>query len=311
MRALRAQVGDDAARYVHWGATSQDMIDTAGVLVAVEACRLVDAEVAGVAAACARLADEHRGTVLAGRTLLQQATPTTFGLKAAGWLAAVVRARAGLRHVELPAQLGGASGTLAALGDRGLDVLRVYARELTLAEPAVPWHTARLPFAELGAALAILAGVAEKIALDLLLLGQTEVGEVREPGDGGSSTMPQKRNPVGSTLARACALRGRAAAAQLTALLAQEQERAVGAWHAEWGVLADGLAYTGAAFAWLHETLDGLEVDVERMRENIRPETLSEAERFGLATDSPSEYLGVANALVDRALALYRVGESG
>jgi 3-carboxy-cis,cis-muconate cycloisomerase len=207
VRALRAEVGGDAAQYVHWGATSQDVMDSAAVLVARSARELVDIDVGGVAAACARLADEHRGTVLAARTLLQQATPTTFGLKAAGWLVAIVHARAGLRRVELPAQLGGASGTLAALGDRGLDVVQAYARELALPEPAVPWHSVRLPFAELGAALSILGGVAEKIALDLALLGQTEIAEVRESADGGSSTMPHKRNPVGSTLTRACAAR--------------------------------------------------------------------------------------------------------
>ena len=221
VRALRAEVAGDAAPYVHWGATSQDIMDTAAVLVAGRARELVDAEVAGVAAACARLADEHRATVLAARTLLQQATPTTFGLKAAGWLVAVLRARASLRRVELPVQLGGSSGTLAALGGRGLDVLQVYARELALPQPTVPWHTARLPFAELGSALWILAGVVDKIALDLILLAQTEVGEVREPADGRSSTMPHKRNPVRSTLARACARRGAAAAALLPASLVQ------------------------------------------------------------------------------------------
>jgi 3-carboxy-cis,cis-muconate cycloisomerase len=306
VRALREQVGGEAAEYVHWGATSQDIMDTAAVLVARSACELVDVELGGVAGACARLADEYRGTVLAARTLLQQATPTSFGLKAAGWLVAVVRARSGVRRVELPAQLGGASGTLAALGDRGLDVLQAYARELALPEPAVPWHTARLPFAELGAALSIAAGVTEKIALDLALLGQTEIAEVREPADGGSSTMPHKRNPVGSTLTRACALRARAAAGVLTAALAQENERAAGAWHAEWGALTDALAFTGGAVSWLRQTLEGLEVDAERMRENLRPETLSEADRFGFSPEAPQDYLGVADAFVDRALALYR-----
>ncbi len=306
VRALRAQVGGEAAAYVHWAATSQDIMDTAAVLVALEARRLVDDEARGVAAACASLADTHRDTVLAGRTLLQQATPTTFGLKAAGWLSAVVRARANLRGVELPAQLGGASGTLAALGGRGLDVLHAYAREVGLPEPTVPWHTARLPFAELGAALSLAAGVSEKIAVDLALLAQTEIAEVREPDGGRSSTMPHKRNPVGSVLARACAMRARAAAAVLTTALVQEHERAAGAWHAEWGALADALAFTGGALASLRRTLEGLEVDAQRMRENIRTETVSEAGRFALTPDAPEEYLGVADALVDRALAVYR-----
>src|SRR5919198_63301 len=281
-------------------------MDTAAVLVARQARELVIADLGGVGAACARLAEEHRDGVMAARTLLQQATPTTFGLKAAGWLVAVVQARAALRRVELPAQLGGASGTLAALGDHGLDVLQAYARELELPEPVVPWHTARLPFAELGGGLTLVVGVADKVALDLALLGQTEIGEVREPPDGGSSTMPHKRNPVGSTLVRACALHARAAASVLAAALPQGQERAAGAWQAEWGALSEALAFTGGAVSWLRQTLEGLEVDTERMRANIRPETLSEAERFGLAPQTPEDYLGAAHALIDRALARYR-----
>jgi 3-carboxy-cis,cis-muconate cycloisomerase len=310
VRALREEVGGDAAVHVHRGATSQDIIDTAAVLVARHARELIDADLHAVSAECARLAVEHRHTVMAGRTLLQQATPTTFGFKAAGWLDAVVRARAGLARVWLPAQLGGASGTLAAFGDRGVDVLHNYAAELGLPEPTLPWHTARLPFAELGAALAVTAGVAEKIALDLALLAQTEIGEVREAANGGSSTMPHKRNPVGSTLARACAVRARAAAGVLLAALAQEHERAAGAWHAEWGALTDALAQTGGAIAWVRETLEGLHVDLERMRANVLPETLSEAKRLGLDADAPEEYLGAVQTFIDRALAHYREAEA-
>ncbi len=301
VRALR-----ETAERAHWGATSQDIVDTAMSLVAREAKRIVDAELGGLATACARLADEHRASVMAGRTLLQQATPTTFGLKAAAWLTGISQARDVLAVAELPAQLGGASGTLAALGERGLDVRKLYAEELGLAEPVVTWHTMRVPVAVLGARLAIAAGAVEKIALDVQLLAQTEVGEVREPADGGSSTMPHKRNPVGSTLARACAIQARAAAGTLLATQAQEHERAAGGWHAEWGALSEALAATGGAASWMRETLEGLEVDVDRMRANIRPETLSEAERFGLAPTKPEDYLGSANALIDRALAVYR-----
>jgi 3-carboxy-cis,cis-muconate cycloisomerase len=301
VRALRRSAGR-----AHWGATSQDILDTAMALVGRDAKGLVDAELEGLAAACARLADEHRATVMAGRTLLQQATPTTFGLKAAGWLAGVVQARGLLGGAELPAQLGGASGTLAALGDRGLEVRRLYAEELGLAEPTVTWHTMRVPVAALGAGLALAAGAVEKIAIDVQLLAQTEVGEVREPTGGGSSTMPHKRNPVGSSLARACALTARAAAGALLAAQAQEHERAAGAWHAEWSALSDALSATGGAAAWMRETLEGLEVDAERMRANISPETLSEAERFGFEPAGPEDYLGSADALIDRALAEYR-----
>ena len=290
----------------HRGATSQDVMDTAAALVAWRARGLVLDELEGVVDACARLADEHRATVMAGRTLLQQATPITFGLKAAGWLVGVLRAHDGLAHVSLPPQLGGAAGTLAALGNRGPEVVQLFADELSLPEPELPWHTDRVPVAQLGAALAIAAGAVEKIALDVTLLAQTEVAEVREPADGGSSTMPHKRNPVGSTLARACVRQARAAASVLIGAMAQEHERATGGWHAEWRALSDALAFTGGAAAAMHATLDGLEVDAERMRTNIGDDTLSEARRVGIDASAPEDYLGAADAFVDRALKLYR-----
>jgi 3-carboxy-cis,cis-muconate cycloisomerase len=296
----------DVSQYAHLGATSQDVLDTAAMLVAREARALVLAEVDGLAGECARLAEEHRTTLMAGRTLLQQATPVTFGLKAAGWLVGLLQARAAVAQADLPVQLGGAAGTLAALGDRALEVRRLYAEEVGLSEPTLPWHTMRVPVAALAAGLAIAAGVCEKIALDVVLLAQTEIGEVREPADGTSSTMPHKRNPVGSSLARACAIRARAAAAVLPAVLAQEHERAAGGWHAEWGALSDGLAYSGGAASWMRETLTGLEVDVERMRANVRDDdVVSEARRLGVEAASPEEYLGAAEAFVDRALTLY------
>jgi 3-carboxy-cis,cis-muconate cycloisomerase len=301
VRALRPR-----AEYAHWGATSQDILDTAAALVARDAGAVVIEELEGVARACAELAERHRSTVMAGRTLLQQAVPTTFGLKAAGWLVGVVHARERLAGARLPAQLGGAAGTLAALGDRGIEVLRAFAEELDLPEPVVPWHTRRLPVAELGAALAIAAGFMGKIALDLALLAQTEVSEVREEAGGGSSTMPHKRNPVGSTLARAAAIRAQAAAGVLTLALTQEHERAAGAWHAEWGALSDALAFTAGAAARTGEALAGLEVDADRMRANIQEDTLAEAHAFGLDPHEPADYLGSADAFVERALAFYR-----
>jgi 3-carboxy-cis,cis-muconate cycloisomerase len=290
--------------HAHYGATSQDVVDTAAMLVARHALELVRAELNGLARACLELAERHRDTVMAGRTLLQQATPITFGLKAAQWLAAVVSAERGLR-VSLPAQLGGASGTLAAFGDRGLDVLEAYASELGLDVPVLPWHTNRIPIAQLGASLSIVSGVAAKIATDVALLAQTEIAEVREPSDGSSSTMPHKRNPVGSTLARACASRAQSAC-ELLLRGVHEHERAAGAWQAEWGALSDALAYTGGAAAWMRKTLEGLEVDVERMRANVSLDTLSEARRLGIDARDPSDYLGSADAFVDRAMATYR-----
>jgi len=304
VRTLREQVGGEAASFVHFGATSQDILDTAASLVARNGVALLLAELDGVAAACARLADEHRATVTAARTLLQQAVPTTFGLKAASWLVGVVHARHRLAAMRLPAQLGGAGGTLAALGENGLAVLNAFARELQLPAPVVPWHARRLPLAELGAQLAVAAGWCAKIALDLALLAQTEVGEVRVP-DGASSTMPHKRNPLGPVLARACAEHVTAAAGVLLHL-EHEHERAAGAWHAEWKALSDGLAYAVGAAAALRETLEGLEVDADRMRANLREETLSEAERFAPDARRPEDYLGSAGAFIDRALAFAR-----
>ena len=301
VRALR-----ETAPQAHRGATSQDILDTAAALIARDAVALIAQELDGVAAECAQLADRHRATVMAARTLLQQAVPTTFGLKAASWLVGVVHARERVVAARLPAELGGAAGTLAALGGRGLDVLRAFAQELDLPEPVLPWHTRRLPVAELGAALAVAAGFMGKIALDVELLAQTEVAEVREAANGASSTMPHKRNPVGSTLVRACAIRAQAAAGILVSSLVQEHERAAGAWHAEWGALSEVLALTGGCAAALGRALGGLEVDAERMRRNIEPDTLSEAEHFGIQATLPQDYLGSADAFVDRALRFYR-----
>jgi 3-carboxy-cis,cis-muconate cycloisomerase len=306
VRAIRERVGDEAAEHVHRGATSQDILDSAAMIVGRRALRLVDEELRLAADECARLADAHRGSVMAARTLLQQAVPTTFGFKAAGWLVGLVQVRARLASVSLPAQLGGAAGTLASLGDRGLDVLHLYAAELELDEPALPWHTIRTPIAELGTALAVAAGIAAKVALDIVLLAQTEVGEVREGDGGASSTMPHKHNPVAAVLVGACARHARAHASVLVESLVAEHERAAGAWHAEWQALTGVLAATGGAAAALRRSLEGLEVDVERMRANIGGDTLSEAARLGISAAAPEEYLGSANEFVDRALALYR-----
>jgi 3-carboxy-cis,cis-muconate cycloisomerase len=278
VRSLTAAVSDvseDAARYVHKGATSQDIMDTAAMLVAKRALDLILAELDGISSACARLAESHRDTIMAGRTLLQQALPTTFGLKAAGWLVSVLEARGRLldvRSSRLAAQLGGAAGTLASLGDSGISILEEFARELDLAEPVVPWHTDRTRVAEVGGALSLVAGVLGKISLDVILLSQTEVGEVAEPsggGRGGSSTLPHKRNSILSVTAAASARRVVDLSRTLQAAMTQEHERAAGAWHSEWEALSDTLALTGGAAAAIREVTEGLQVHPERMRENL------------------------------------------
>ena len=296
VRALRERSGVADA---HRGATSQDILDTAAMLVARHGRELIVHDVDGAATACARLAEEHRTTVMPARTVLQQAVPTTLGLKAAGWLIALLDARRRLLAWTPVAQLGGAAGTLALLGDRGIEILAAYARELGLAEPELPWHATRTPIRELVAVCEALAGACSKIALDLVLLAQTEVAEIRV-GDGASSTMPHKRNPVAPVLARACALRVHALAGTFTG--EHEHERAAGAWHAEWEALANVLALTGGAAFHVRRALDSLEVDPGRMRENLRPETVSEAGR----DVAPDEYLGAASVFVDRALTRFR-----
>ena len=287
VRALREAVGDTAADWVHYGATSQDVVDTAAMLVSRRAVVLVLAELDRLADACADLARTHRSTPIAARTLLQQAVPTTFGLKAAGWLIAMLEARRLLvvvRDERLAAQLGGAAGTLAPLGDRALDVVRHYAEELELVEPVVPWHANRIRIAELAAALDIAAGAAAKIGRDIVLLAQTEVGEVSEAAGGGSSTMPQKRNPVRATLAVACARLAHAHAGVLLAELDHEHERAVGGWHAEWEALSGALAFAGGAVTAAADAVSGLVVDSGRMRVNLEAGAgLVVAERISFA----------------------------
>lgn len=345
VRALADAVGGDAAGYVHWGATSQDILDTGAMLVAGRVLDLLLAQVDLAASRCAGLASEHRATPMVGRTLLQHAVPTTFGAKAAGWLVALVEVRAVLARVRaerLAVQLGGAAGTLAAFGDRGEEILRHYAVSLGLAEPTVPWHTDRTRVGELAGALALAAGVVEKVARDVILLAQTEVGEVAEGSPGGSSTMPHKQNPVRSTLAVACARQVRGAAEVLLGAMAHEHERAVGAWQAEWPALTNALAFAGAAVSAIADVLIGLRVDTERMRTNLAllgDAVLAErvsfalAERLGrreahdlvaraaagegatlrdaLLADEldelldPTTYLGSADRFVERALALY------
>jgi 3-carboxy-cis,cis-muconate cycloisomerase len=266
-------VGGEAAGWVHTGATSQDVLDSAEMLVARRALSVVDSELTGVAGECARLAEEHRDTPMAARTLLQQALPTTFGLKVAGWLSAVLAARRRLRNLPLAVQLGGAAGTLASLGPEGPAAVERVAEALGLGAPELPWHSDRGRVGELGAALVLAAGAAEKAGLDLVLLAQTEVGEVAEAaGRGGSSTLPQKRNPVGAAMTIACARRVRGEASVLLAAAREEHERGAGGWQSEWQAVSEALAATGGAAWALREALEGLEVRPARMRENLEAE---------------------------------------
>jgi 3-carboxy-cis,cis-muconate cycloisomerase len=246
-------------------------MDTAAMLVCRTSLGQLLDELDAAAARCADLAECHRSTVMVGRTLLQHAVPITFGLRAAGWLVGVVEARDRVDAARraLPAQLGGAAGTLALFGDRGVDVLEAFAREVGLVVPTTPWHADRGPVLDVASAVARVAAACDKTAFDVLLLSQTDVAEVVEPSVGGSSTMPHKRNPVGSALARACATRARAAAAALLTAPSHELERAAGAWHAEWGFLSDALAHAGGAVSAIRGVLAGLEVDAGRMRANL------------------------------------------
>ena len=239
----------------HRDATSQDILDTAAMLVARRARALILDQLDGVVAACARLAREHRATVMTGRTLMQEAQPITFGLKAAGWLDGVASARERLRHAELAVQLGGPVGIHAPV------VVARFAARLELGEPRLAWHGDRTRVAGLGAALAIAAGACEKAALDIVLLAEAgEAAESSEGGRGGSSSMPHKQNPVGAIRARAAARTVRGAVSVLLESMAGEHERAAGAWQSEWGALSTALASTGGAAWSLREALEGLTV---------------------------------------------------
>lgn len=302
-----AQADAQAAGYVHWGATSQDAMDSGLVLQLRAALAAIDADLDALAASLATLAATHRRTPMAGRTLLQQAAPLSFGLKLAGWLGALDRHRqrlAELRPRLLVLQFGGAVGTLAALGTRGLDVAAALAEELRLGLPEAPWHAQRDRLGEAAAALGLLAAGLGKMGRDLALLAQTEVAEVFEAaaaGRGGSSALPQKRNPVAASVAIACGLRVPALVAIVLAAGAQEHERGVGDWHAEWETLPEIFRLTGGALARLREAFTGLEVDAQRMRANLDlggGQIVAEAVSMALARDMGRR---AAHALVGEA----------
>ncbi|WP_405915537.1 3-carboxy-cis,cis-muconate cycloisomerase [Streptomyces sp. NBC_00728] len=272
---LTAAVPAEFGPYVHRGATSQDILDSATMLVAARTLDLVLGDLDRTGRALARLAEQHRDTVLPGRTLTQHAVPTTFGLKAAGWRSLVLDARDRVRAVRsaLPAQLGGAAGTLAAFTAFGADDTRAltaaYARELGLAEAELPWHTLRTPIADLAGALAFTAGALGKTAVDVLTLSRTEIAELAEGSGGGSSAMPHKANPVRATLVAAAARRAPLLAATLYGALAAEDERPAGAWHTEWEPLRDLLRLVGGAARDAAELAEGLRVNADAMREHL------------------------------------------
>jgi len=271
---LTELVPEEARGWVHLGATSQDVLDTASMLQARNALDSIAADLRGVGDACAGLAQEHVATVMPGRTLLQHATPITFGLKAAHWLASATRHLIRLAELRdaLPVQLGGAAGTLAALGAEGEDVTERVAEKLGLIVPDLPWHTDRDVIAQLTGSLAITAGSMAKIATDVSLSMQTEVGEMTEgaqPGAGTSSAMPQKRNPVRAPAAIAAARLAAGAATVVLGGLAQEHERSVGSWHAEWVAVPDAFRYSAGAVEHVRAIVEGVHVDPERMRANV------------------------------------------
>ena len=341
-KAVGEEYGEEYGPYVHRGATSQDIMDTASMLVAARTLDLVLGDLDRTAAALARLASEHRDTAMPGRTLTQHAVPTTFGLKAAGWRALVLDARDRVRTVRdsLPAQLGGAAGTLAAFGAYGASdptaLPAAYARELGLRAPDLPWHTLRTPVADLAGCLAFTAGALGKVAVDVLTLSRTEIAEVAEGSGGGSSAMPHKSNPVRSTLIASAARRAPQLAATLYGSLAAEDERPAGAWHAEWEPLRDLLRLVGGAARDAVELAEGLRVRADVMRAHLdlthglivserlsaelapvlgraratelltrlaaegRP--LAEAPELADVDLDPTHYTGSAGALTDRAL---------
>jgi 3-carboxy-cis,cis-muconate cycloisomerase len=265
----------DAKGYVHWGATSQDVIDTGLVLQLRDALTLIEADVERLALALAAQTRRHAATVLAGRTWLQQALPVTLGVKLAGVLSAIHRHRhrlAASRRAVLVVQFGGAAGTLASLGDRGIAVTEALAADLALEVPDMPWHTQRDRLCDVAAVLGMLTATLGKFARDVALLAQSEVGEAQEPalpGRGGSSTMPQKRNPVGAAIALEAAVRVPGLVSTMLTAAVQEHERGLGNWPAEWATLPDIALLASGALAAMVEVTEGLDVDAQRMRANL------------------------------------------
>ncbi|MFE2226115.1 class-II fumarase/aspartase family protein [Streptomyces kronopolitis] len=285
LSAAVREVDPAVADHVHLGSTSQDILDSAVMLLAVRALDVVERDLARVAAGLAELVSRHRSAPMAARTLAQHAVPTTFGLKAAGWLNSVLDASLRVRRTaaSLPAQLGGAAGTLSAYQEyargtaahrqgHGVELAERFAAELGLSEPSVPWHSLRMPLCDIGWTLSQVTGVLGKFALDVQVLSRTEIAEVAEPtaeGRGVSSAMPQKRNPVLATLIVSAGRQVPAHSAVLAQSMLAEDERAPGAWHAEWQPLREALRLTVGAAQTAAELAEGLEVFPTQMRRNL------------------------------------------
>jgi 3-carboxy-cis,cis-muconate cycloisomerase len=266
----------NAARFVHWGATSQDVADTAMSLLLKRAEPILLGDLNRLEKSLGDLSERHKKSVMLGRTLLQPAPPVTFGLKAAGWLASICRGRRRLQKAFRTAavvQFGGASGTLASLGDRGVQVAETLSAGLGFGDaPAAPWHTQRDQLATLICSCGVLTGSLGKMARDISLLMQNEVGEAAEPdgdGRGGSSTMPNKHNPTACSLTLAAARRVPGLVASFLSAMLQEHERGLGGWQAEWPIVAAVVQSTGVAIASMAEVAEGLSVDTQKMRLNI------------------------------------------
>jgi 3-carboxy-cis,cis-muconate cycloisomerase len=309
VKELQKQVGAETAPFVHWGATTQDIMDTACVLQLRSASSVFRARLGEVIRNLAALCDNHRGTILAGRTHSQQALPITFGLKAAAWLAPLLRHLQRLEEISLRLlviQFGGAAGTLAALGDKGLAVAQALADELKLGVAMMPWHTQRDSFVEFANWLSLVTGSLGKMAQDVILLSQTEIGEVgesAEQGRGGSSTMPQKSNPITSELIVAAARMNASLLSALHQAQIQEQERATHGWQLEWLSLPQMIALTGGALKHARYLAENLQVDERAMRANIARADdviLAEAAVFALAAAMPRQK---AEELVKKACA--------
>src|SRR5436190_2162376 len=291
VRQLSQKLGE-AGRYVHWGATTQDIMDTGTVLQIRAALAIIERDLRAVSAVLASLASKYRDTPMAGRTHLQQALPITFGYKCAIWLSMMDRHAVRLRESKprlLVAQFGGAAGTLASLGDRGLEVRREYARELQLGDPPITWHVARDALAEMVSFLGLVTGSLAKIGFDIMLMMMTELGEAFEPfasHRGASSTMPQKRNPISSEILLANAKAVRQHAALMLDAMVQDFERATGPWHVEWMAVPESFILAAGSLAQAKFMLQGLVVDESRMRSNLELSQgliVAEAVMMGLA----------------------------
>jgi 3-carboxy-cis,cis-muconate cycloisomerase len=305
LTARVAAASSSAASRVHSGATSQDVIDTAVALCLREASTRVLVLALRLGQAAASLARRHEDTAMAARTLLQPALPMPFGLKAAGWLSMLARALPAFRRAAAGAaqlQFGGPAGTLSAFGDRAGNVEVALAADLGLAVAPTPWHSGRDGFARLGAELAILAGIAAKVARDVSLLMQPEIGEASEASPGGSSSMAHKRNPSRSLLALEAGLRAPGLAATLLAQLSPEHERGLGQWQSQWLTLRELACAAASGLAASAEVLEGLEVDPAAMRENLA--------RSNIPAEEQARGLSTARAMISRALAQWSLSAS-